>query len=165
MGDSKHTALPPNWQVGISSQYNIEYYFNKVTGESQWTPPTSTQEGSTRESEAKPMRMRASHILAKHVESRRPSSWREANITRTKEEAVQKVTELRQIIEAGDAQFAEVASAESDCSSAKNGGDLRWFERGKMQPAFEEAVLALKVGEMSQPVFSDSGVHIILRTG
>jgi NIMA-interacting peptidyl-prolyl cis-trans isomerase 1 len=34
-----------------------------------------------------------------------------------------------------------------------------------MQKAFEEATYALAVGELSQPVFSDSGVHLILRTG
>lgn len=39
------------------------------------------------------------------------------------------------------------------------------FGRGKMQKAFEKAVLALKVGEMSDVVDTDSGVHIILRTG
>lgn len=37
--------------------------------------------------------------------------------------------------------------------------------RGQMQKAFEEATYALAVGELSQPVFSDSGVHLILRTG
>lgn len=36
---------------------------------------------------------------------------------------------------------------------------------GQMQPAFEQAAFALKVNELSQPVTSDSGVHLILRTG
>lgn len=52
----------------------------------------------------------------------------------------------------------------SDCSSAKRGGDLGLFGRGAMQKPFEDAAFALKVGGLSQPVDTDSGVHIILRT-
>jgi NIMA-interacting peptidyl-prolyl cis-trans isomerase 1 len=48
--------------------------------------------------------------------------------------------------------------------SAKRGGDLGSFKKGAMQKPFEEASFALKVGELSEPVFTDSGVHIILRT-
>lgn len=39
------------------------------------------------------------------------------------------------------------------------------FRPGMMQAAFEEATFALKTGELSEPVFTDSGVHLILRTG
>lgn len=52
----------------------------------------------------------------------------------------------------------------SDCSSAKRGGDLGLFGRGAMQKPFEDAAFALKVGELSQIVDTDSGVHIIMRT-
>lgn len=64
----------------------------------------------------------------------------------------------------GTADFADVASRESDCSSARRGGDLGEFGRGQMQRPFEEATYALKVGELSGTVDTDSGVHIILRT-
>lgn len=52
----------------------------------------------------------------------------------------------------------------SDCSSARSGGDLGSFSRGQMQHPFEDAAFGLSVGEMSDIVETDSGVHLILRT-
>lgn len=48
--------------------------------------------------------------------------------------------------------------------SGTRGGDLGNFERGMMQKPFEDAAFALNVGQLSDVVDSDSGVHIILRT-
>ena len=62
-------------------------------------------------------------------------------------------------------RFAELAKEYSDCSSHEKGGDLGWFKRGQMQRPFEDATYSLKVGEMSDIITTDSGVHIILRTG
>ena len=59
--------------------------------------------------------------------------------------------------------FMAIARAESDCSSAHKGGDLGPFERGQMQKSFEDASFALKPGQLSDVVDSDSGIHIILR--
>lgn len=86
-------------------------------------------------------------------------------ITRTKDEAVELIQKYIEQIKSGDEAFESLASQFSDCSSAKNGGDLGLFGRGQMQKPFEDASFALKVGDMSGPVFTDSGVHIILRTG
>jgi len=110
-------------------------------------------------------KVRASHILVKHCESRRPSSWREDKITRSKEEALQILLGYKQQIDSGQASFADIASQFSDCSSAKKGGDLGDFARGQMQKPFEDATYALPVGKMSEPVWTESGVHLILRTG
>ena len=66
-------------------------------------------------------------------------------------------------IKSGAKTFEELATENSDCSSASRGGDLGTFGRGQMQKPFEEASFALKVGEMSGIVDTDSGVHIILR--
>lgn len=108
--------------------------------------------------------MRASHLLVKSRESRRPSSWREDHITRTKEEALAILLEYQKKIEQGQETLSALATNYSDCSSAKRGGDLGWFERGQMQKPFEEATFALQVGQLSKPVWTDSGVHLILRT-
>ena len=70
----------------------------------------------------------------------------------------------RQQITDGEATFGDLASKYSDCSSAKRRGDLGPFSRGAMQKPFEEAAFNLGVGELSQVVETDSGVHIILRT-
>ena len=67
-------------------------------------------------------------------------------------------------INSGEATLAELASKYSDCSSAKRGGDLGPFGRGSMQKPFEDAAFALAVGELSDIVDTDSGVHLILRT-
>jgi len=109
--------------------------------------------------------VRASHILVKHRDSRRPSSWREREITITKEEAIDRLRNFIDQLNAGEETFEEIASKHSDCSSAKRGGDLGYFERDQMQKPFEEAAFGLEVGEMSSIVETESGVHIIKRTG
>ena len=73
------------------------------------------------------------------------------------------VKEYRERIMNGE-DFAMIAQLESDCSSARKGGDLGLFGRGAMQKPFEEATYSMNVGEISQPVDTDSGIHIILRT-
>ncbi|CAK0786932.1 Peptidyl-prolyl cis-trans isomerase NIMA-interacting protein 1 [Coccomyxa viridis] len=108
--------------------------------------------------------VRASHLLVKHRDSRRPSSWKEDNITRTKEDAHKQILAFRHDLLSGKAAFADLASRESHCSSARRGGDLGEFGPGQMQKPFEDATYALKVDELSEPVFTDSGVHLILRT-
>ncbi|KAJ8443623.1 hypothetical protein Cgig2_019605 [Carnegiea gigantea] len=113
--------------------------------------------------------VRASHILIKHQGSRRKASWKDPEgrviINTTKESAISQLKSLREDILAGKSRFDEVASRFSDCSSAKRGGDLGPFGPGQMQKPFEEATFALKVGEISDVVDTDSGVHIIMRTG
>ena len=73
-------------------------------------------------------------------------------------------TGFREKIASGQCKFEELASQYSDCSSARNGGDLGEFGRGQMQKPFEDAGFSMKVGDLSNPVWTDSGVHIILRT-
>lgn len=89
--------------------------------------------------------VQASHLLVKHAGSRRPSSWREEKITRTKEEAINILKGYRQQIVNKEKTFEELATQFSDCSSAKRGGDLGPFGKGQMQRAFEVAAFGLKV--------------------
>ena len=62
-----------------------------------------------------------------------------------------------------NAYFSEVAARESECGSRQNGGDLGWFGVGQMVPQFESAAFALNNGELSKPVQTQFGWHIIYR--
>jgi peptidyl-prolyl cis-trans isomerase D len=74
---------------------------------------------------------------------------------------LQKTQRLRAEI-AGGADFAAVARRESsDPSSRDNGGDLGWMRKGRTVPAFDSAAFSLPVGELSQPVRSEFGYHLI----
>ncbi|KAH7617381.1 hypothetical protein Ndes2526B_g07983 [Nannochloris sp. 'desiccata'] len=109
--------------------------------------------------------VRASHLLVKHRDVRNPRSWKEPEVTRSQEEALAMIKAFEEQLITGQADFAALASVESHCSSAKRGGDLGVFGHGQMMKAFEDAAFALEVGQMSGPVFTDSGVHLIFRTG
>lgn len=77
-------------------------------------------------------------------------------LLKTEAEAQEVLAELKQ-----GKDFAEVATARSTGPSASEGGSLGTFGRGRMVPAFEEAVFALQVGEISAPVQTQFGYHII----
>ncbi|KAI9564648.1 hypothetical protein GHT06_008389 [Daphnia sinensis] len=133
--------LPPGWEKRVSRSSGTTYYLNIYTKESQWDTPTKPAEPA---SSSGPEKVQCSHLLVKHRDSRRPSSWRQDNITISKEEAMDLLLGYQEQIIAG--------------------GDLGSFGRGAMQKPFEDAAFSLKVGGMSEPVWTDSGVHIILRT-
>lgn len=62
----------------------------------------------------------------------------------------------------GGKDFAEVASSTSDDLGSKGqGGDLGWLERGTVDQAFEDALFALEVGQVSEPVLGSDGFHLI----
>jgi parvulin-like peptidyl-prolyl isomerase len=60
-------------------------------------------------------------------------------------------------------KFGALAKNVSQCPSAKNGGDLGTFTRGKMVKEFEKAAFALEKGQTSEPVKTQFGYHIIKR--
>jgi peptidyl-prolyl cis-trans isomerase C len=70
---------------------------------------------------------------------------------------------LRQSIVEGKT-FEETAMATSLCPSKINGGDLGMFGTGQMVAPFEQAVATMQVGDLSQPVQTQFGYHLIKRT-
>ncbi|KAL9603477.1 MAG: hypothetical protein Q9219_001164 [cf. Caloplaca sp. 3 TL-2023] len=122
-------GLPTGWEVRHSNSKNLPYFFNAASKESRWEPPDGTDveklkvymAQNTRKPEGK---IRAAHLLVKHRDSRRPSSWKEQNITRTKQEAIEILKKHEIRISSGDASLGDLAQTESDCSSAKKHGDL-----------------------------------------
>jgi len=102
-----------------------------------------------------PEQVGASHILIKPDTS-------DPNVepALAKAAAKAKAGELLKQIKDGD-DFAELALANSGCPSSARGGDLGFFSRGRMVPAFEEAAFALEVGQVSDIVETQFGYHII----
>jgi peptidyl-prolyl cis-trans isomerase SurA len=91
----------------------------------------------------------ARHILLRPSEIQSP------------QEAQRKLAQMRERVLLGD-DFATLARAHSeDPGSAINGGDLGWTSPGQMVPEFEKAMAELKPGEISQPVQSSFGWHLI----
>ncbi|MGC8867256.1 MAG: peptidylprolyl isomerase [Elusimicrobiales bacterium] len=78
-----------------------------------------------------------------------------------KKKAEEKASLLRQRIIEGE-DFEDIAAKESaDSLSAKNGGDMGYVFRGNLPPSLEGIVFSLNVGEISKPVWTDFGCHII----
>lgn len=90
------------------------------------------------------MKIRASHILVE-----------------TKEQAENLLLDINNGI-----SFEDLAKEYSKCPSKRDGGDLRWFGKGMMVKPFEDAAFALKnIGDISEPVETQFGWHLIKLTG
>jgi peptidyl-prolyl cis-trans isomerase C len=104
-------------------------------------------------------RVSAHHILIRMKDT--PVPVRPGQKDLTEQEALAKAQDIRKQLAAG-ADFAKLAEAESDdTGSGSKGGDLGFFQHGQMVPAFEQAAFTLKPGEISQPVKTQFGYHII----
>jgi peptidyl-prolyl cis-trans isomerase C len=103
--------------------------------------------------------IRARHILIRFKGS--PVPVKAGGKDLTEEEALAKTQDLEKRLQGG-ADFGQLATAESDdAGSASMNGDLGTFGHGKMVPAFDEAAFKLKPGQISEPVKSQFGYHII----
>ncbi|MEO7149123.1 MAG: SurA N-terminal domain-containing protein [Rhodanobacteraceae bacterium] len=102
-----------------------------------------------------------SHILIKVPPNATPAQQKAA---------LAKAQQVDQLAKAPNADFAKLAQQYSDDLGSKNqGGDLGWIEKGVTDPAFESALFAMQKGQISDPVLSPEGYHVIdlrdVRTG
>lgn len=103
-----------------------------------------------------PEERRAQHILIAAPKNASDSE---------KADAKKKAEDLLAQLKADPLRFAELAKAHSqDPGSAQKGGDLGYFTRGKMVKPFNDAVFSMKKGDISDPVQTDFGYHIITVT-
>jgi peptidyl-prolyl cis-trans isomerase C len=98
-----------------------------------------------------PESVRASHILI-GVDAKATDA--------DKKKAREKAETVRRDL-AGGADFSKLAKQNSTCPSSQQGGDLGYFGRGQMVPAFEQVAYTLKPGEISDVVETQFGYHII----
>ena len=99
-----------------------------------------------------PERRRAAHVLIRIAADANDEAVSQANET---------LSQLADELDGG-ATFESLAATHSeDPGSASNGGDLGFFERGIMDPGFEAAVFAMQKGEISEPVRTSFGLHLI----
>lgn len=77
------------------------------------------------------------------------------------EEMARRMNDIRKQIVGGQASFAQMARQHSEDGSGSRGGDLGWASPGQFVPEFEKALNALQPGEISAPVVSRFGVHLI----
>lgn len=76
-------------------------------------------------------------------------------------ESEEEAATIRQDI-LGGADFAEMAKAKSTGPSGASGGVLGWFGKGEMVPQFEDAVASMTIGDVSEPVQTEFGWHLII---
>jgi parvulin-like peptidyl-prolyl isomerase len=95
--------------------------------------------------------------ITKDMKPAQEQVWARHILVATKEEAQSVIDKLK----AGEDFATLAASLSTDTGSKDKGGDLGWFGKGAMVAPFEEAAFALAVGEISAPVQSDFGFHVI----
>lgn len=106
---------------------------------------------------SRPQIFAGAHILIGYKGAMRSSA------TRTKDEALKLATELAAEAKKDTSKFADLAKKHSEGPSGPRGGDLGAWPKGRMVPAFDQAVEKMKIGEVSDPVESPFGYHVIIR--
>jgi peptidyl-prolyl cis-trans isomerase D len=148
------TATPLPTSTPLTQQGYEDAYRTSVD---QMAQVGLTEEQMRQLYEAQILRQRLLDVIAADVPHTEEQVW--ARHILVPDEAVAEI--IRQRLENGE-DFAQLAAEVStDTSNKDNGGDLGWFGKGAMVPEFEQAAFALKVGEISQPVKTQFGYHII----
>lgn len=141
----------------VAGSMLIEKYHEKKIAEYNAANPITEKESREfydqhKEMFSKPASMSASHILVKFTSDNPDEAEKQA--------AKDKLLEMKKQIAAGK-DFAVMAKERSDCPSKQQDGNLGEFQEGQMVPEFEAALKKLKAGEVSDPVETQFGFHLI----
>jgi protein-disulfide isomerase len=102
---------------------------------------------------------RVRHILVEY----KGAQGADKSVTRSKDEARARATQLRARLVSEKLPFATLAREASDCPSKNEGGELGRFTLGDLEPSLELSLFALSPGEVSEVVASPFGFHLLLR--
>ncbi len=160
----KAVANVPDGRISNIIQSPNGFHILKVVGRAGGEPPPQAQQappppaptGPDSQLPKGPMpvqQTQARHILLK------------SSAVMTDDVARQRLADIRQRIVQGGESFSDLAKRFSNDASAPQGGDLGWLNPGETVPPFEKAMNALKIGEVSAPVQSQFGWHLILVEG
>lgn len=158
-----HPQLPHGWEERVMPHTKETYFYDTKTGKVHYTLPRNDPLKCKNPKGAFNFRMRCRHILIKHEESETRISFWQKRVLRTKAEAFERITRVREMIRTGKMKFALAASVVSDCCTARKGGDMGSIRLGETLLDFEVAVARLEMYELSDIFETDSGYHIALR--
>jgi parvulin-like peptidyl-prolyl isomerase len=147
-GPATATATPYTLE-GFQAQFNNTLTEFKTIGISEATLRSVYESGL--------LRQKVLEAVTADIPTSEEQVWARHILVATEGEAKGLIVRLQQ-----GADFAKLARQTStDTGSGTNGGDLGWFGRGQMVSEFENAAFSLKIGEISKPIQSQFGYHII----
>ncbi len=160
--DDKRFIKMPNW---ITGREMPKAFDEAVTGVKigEVAGPVETEFGYhvfLRTEVVKPPVFSGAHILIAYKGALRAAS----DVTRTKEEALELAKVVLGKAQADPSKFKDLATMYSNDPTVKmNGGDLGQWPKGRMVPAFDQAIENMEIGKVGGPIETDYGYHVLLR--
>jgi peptidyl-prolyl cis-trans isomerase SurA len=159
----KAVANVPDGRISNILQSPNGFHILKVVGRAGGAPPPQAQPApppppTSADPQLPKGPMPVQQTQARHI-------LLKSSTVMTDDVARQRLLGIRQRIVQGGESFGDLARRFSNDTSAPQGGDLGWLNPGETVPPFEKAMNALKIGEVSEPVKSPFGWHLILVEG
>lgn len=150
--------LPPPWELKESTRYPGRcYYYNPETQESSWLRPIPYP--GEKKWNSKPPIIYVLHILVKYSDV-------DSSFKRTKKEADEEIRKIQWELINEPTSFEEMAKQRSDDEETRErGGVIGWIKHNQMSFEFDKWAWKLRPGEMSPPIETKNGYHLILRRG
>ena len=152
------TTAPTPLPSATPTPYTLEGYENAfATAQASIGETGISKEQYEKIFETELLRQKLYEAVTADIALEQDQLWARHILVATEEEAKPVIERLNK----GEEFGALAAELSQDTGSGANGGDLGWFGKGAMVAPFEEAAYGLEVGEISQPVQSDFGWHVI----